>query len=89
MIECNKLRPLGKNMTKRSIETQDIVLAATLKVLGYKLDTIEKVGNKGIFFFNDVDEAVVNDYDLGKLKVEPISFNSAIKALTTASRRTM
>ena len=76
-------------MSKKTIETQDIVLAATLKVLGYRLDTIEKVGNKGIFFFNDVDETVVNDYDLGNLKVEPVSFNSAIKALTTASRRTL
>ena len=76
-------------MTKKSIETQDIVLAAALKVLGYKLDTIEKVGNKGIFFFSGVDESAVNDYDLGNLLVEPISFNSAIKALTTASRRTM
>jgi hypothetical protein len=74
-------------MSKKNIETQDIVLAATLKVLGYRLDTIQKVGNKGIFFFNDVDESVVNDYDLGNLKVEPIAFNSAIKALTTASRR--
>jgi hypothetical protein len=74
-------------MSKKSIETQDIVLAATLKVLGYRLDTIQKVGNKGIFYFNEVDESVVNDYDLGNLKVEPVSFNSAIKALTTASRR--
>lgn len=76
-------------MSKKTIETQDIVLAATLKVLGYKLDTIEKIGNKGIFLFNDVDEDIVNDYDLGNLKVEPVSFNSAIKALTTASRRTL
>lgn len=75
-------------MTKKNIDTQDIVLAASLKVLGYRLDNIEKVGNKGIFFFTDVDESVINDYDLGNLRVEPISFNSAIKALTTASRRT-
>jgi hypothetical protein len=72
----------------KTIETQDIVLAAALKVLGYRLDTIQKIGNKGIFFFSEVDESVVNDYDLGNLKVEPVSFNSAIKALTTASRRT-
>lgn len=76
-------------MSKKTIETQDIVLAATLKVLGYRLDHIEKVGNKGIFNFVEVDEVVVNDYDLGNLKVEPVSFNSAIKALTTASRRTL
>lgn len=76
-------------MHKKNIETQDIVLAATLKVLGYRLNTIEKVGNKGIFFFGDVEESVVNDYDLGNLRVEPVAFNSAIKALTTASRRTI
>lgn len=74
-------------MSKKTIETQDIVLGATLKVLGYQLDHIEKVGNKGIFFFSAVEENVVNDYDLGKLLVEPVAFNSAIKALTTASRR--
>lgn len=73
----------------KTIETQDIVLAASLKVLGYQLDHLEKVGNKGIFFFSNVDEAIVNDYDLGKLLVEPVAFNSAIKALTTASRRTL
>lgn len=75
------------NTAKKNIETQDIVLAAALKVLGFRLDTIEKVGNKGIFYFNNVDENVVNDYDLGNLRVEPVAFNSAIKALTTASRR--
>lgn len=74
-------------MTKRIIETQDIVLAATLKVLGYRLDHIEKIGNKGIFHFIEVDSNVINDYDLGNLTVEPVGFNSAIKALTTASRR--
>jgi hypothetical protein len=68
-------------------ETQDIVLAATLKVLGYKLDTIEKIGNKGIFFFNSVPINILSDYDLGSITVEPVAFNSAIKALTTASRR--
>lgn len=76
-------------MSNKTIETQDIVLAATLKVMGFRLETIQKIGNKGIFFFSEVDENVVNDYDLGNLKVEPVSFNSAIKALTTASRRVL
>ena len=70
-----------------SIETQDIVLAATLKVLGFKLAHIEKIGTKGIFHFNDVHEDTITAYDLGELRVEPIAFNSSIKALTTASRR--
>lgn len=72
---------------KTTYSTQDIVLAASLKVLGYKMDHIEKVGNKGTFFFLAVDEQVLIDFDLGNLRVEPISFNMAIKALTTATRR--
>ncbi len=76
-------------MTKRHIETSDIVLAASLKVKGYKLDRIEKQGNRGVFCFADVDESVLTEFDLGKALVEPISFNNAIKALTTATRRTI
>lgn len=75
-------------MTKmRTVNTQDIVLAATLKVLGFNLNRIEKNGNKGTFVFDSVDEKVIEDYDLGNLLVEPVAFNSAIKALTTATRR--
>jgi len=69
------------------VNTQDIVLAATLKVLGFNLNRIEKNGNKGTFVFDSVDEKVIEDYDLGNLLVEPVAFNSAIKALTTATRR--
>jgi hypothetical protein len=76
-------------MSKKTIETQDILLAASLKFLGYRLDYIEKIGNKGIFHFNEVDESVINDYDLGNLRVEPCAFNAALRALTTASRRTL
>lgn len=72
---------------KRHIETSDIVLAASLRVKGFKLDRIEKQGNRGIFCFADVDDAVLNEFDLGKTMVEPVSFNNAIKALTTATRR--
>lgn len=74
-------------MTKQ-IETSDIVLAATLKVNGQKLDRIEKQGNRGIFCFLDVDENLLNEFDLGHALVEPVAFNNAIKALTTATRRT-
>lgn len=74
-------------MAFKQINTQDIVLAATLKVLGFNLNRIEKVGNKGTFIFDDVDEKIIIDYDLGNLRVEPVAFNSSIKALTTATRR--
>lgn len=74
-------------MTLRFCETSDIVLAATLKVKGYKLDKIEKHGNRGVFCFSDVDAETLTDFDLGKTLVEPNTFNNAIKALTTATRR--
>lgn len=67
--------------------TQDIVLAATLKEAGFKLDKIEKTGNKGTFFFDEVPDDLIEDYDTGKCRVEPVAFNNAIKALTTATRR--
>ena len=75
------------NTSRQTISTSDIVLAATLKVKGFVLNRIEKNGNKGIFIFDDVEVAVIEDYDLGKCLVEPIAFNNAIKALTTATRR--
>jgi hypothetical protein len=76
----------------KTVETRDIVLAATLKVMGYKLDHIERVGSRGIFFFvadegEEKLQEVLNNYYLGKLLVEPMAFNAAIKALTTACRR--
>ena len=75
------------NTPRQTISTSDIVLAATLKVKGFVLNRIEKNGNKGIFIFDDVEVSVIEDYDLGKCLVEPISFNNAIKAVTTATRR--
>lgn len=75
------------NTSRQTISTSDIVLAATLKVKGFVLNRIEKNGNKGVFIFDDVEVGVIEDYDLGKCLVEPIAFNNAIKALTTATRR--
>lgn len=67
--------------------TKDIILAAALKHLGYNVSNIEIVGTKGVFFFNDVPDNLVTDFDLGILKVEPVAFSNAIKSLTTATRR--
>lgn len=68
-------------------ETTDIVLAAYLKTKGYKLVEILKNGNKGTFVYDSVEEAIINEYDLGQSTVEPKSLNYEIKALTTAARR--
>lgn len=67
--------------------TTDIVLAATLKSLGRPLHHIEKTGNKGTFFFEDVHLSDIRDFDTGKCQVEPVTFNGNIKQLTTACRR--
>jgi hypothetical protein len=68
-------------------KTQDIVLAATLKVHGYALADIEILQRRGIFVFEDVDAEFINSYDLGRQTVEPVGFNNAIKSLTTSVRR--
>lgn len=73
-------------MTK-NIATSDIILAATLKVLGESLVLIEKDGPRGIFHFDNVNTANLQAYDLGQCRVEPISFNNAIRALSTAAKR--
>ena len=69
-------------------KTTDIVLAAFLKISGCSMTGIEKQGQKGTFVFSDVDEALINSYDLGQAHVEPVSFNNTIKQLTTSVRRT-
>ncbi len=69
------------------LSTTDIVLAAFLKVCGYKMVEILKNGNKGTFIFDDVPDDIINEYDLGNSRVEPKALNSEIKALTTAARR--
>ena len=68
-------------------KTTDIVLAAVLKLKGYELDEIIRNGNKGTFVFADVDDEVIEEFDLGKSRVEPVTFNNAIKQLTTSVRR--
>jgi hypothetical protein len=70
-----------------NFSTTDIVLAAYLKVQGYKMSEILKNGNKGTFVFLEVEDEIVNQYDLGQSKVEPKALNYEIKALTTAARR--
>jgi hypothetical protein len=72
---------------KQYVETSDIVLAATLKVKGFRLEKIEKEGRRGIFCFADVDTKILTEYNLGQVLVEPVALNNAVKALTTATKR--
>ena len=72
---------------KKEFETQDIVLAASLKLYDYELVGITKNGNIGTFVFIGVDDNFLNDYNLEKVKVSPVAFNNVIKQLTTSVRR--
>ena len=74
-------------MNLQEFKTTDIILAACLKIQNFELVSITKSGNKGTFLFKDVDDSVITDFDLGKLCVEPVSFNNMIKQLTTSVRR--
>jgi hypothetical protein len=71
----------------QNVETNDIVFAAVLKVKGYRLDSIEKDGRKGIFMFSNVEVSVVTEFNLGQTMVEPVAFNNAVRTLTTAAKR--
>jgi hypothetical protein len=71
----------------KEYKTTDIILAATLRLSGYDMTDIALNGTKGTFCFDAVDEDYIQDYDLGKCRVEPVAFNNAIKQLTTSVRR--
>jgi hypothetical protein len=69
------------------LSTTDIILAAYLKVQGYRMVELARNGNKGTFIFADIPDEIINEYDLGSSRVEPKALNYEIKALTTAARR--
>lgn len=68
-------------------KTSDIVLAAFLKISGCQMTKIEKQGQKGTFVFANVDQDLIQSYDLGDARVEPVAFNNMIKQLTTSVKR--
>lgn len=74
-------------MTHTEFKTTDIILAAVLKLRGIEMTEIERNGNKGTFVFANVPENIISEFDLGKIQVEPVTFNNAIKQLTTSVRR--
>lgn len=67
--------------------TTDIVLAAYLRLNECIMLGIEKIGQRGTFVFESVDDGLIKSYDLGQALVEPVAFNNMIKQLTTSVRR--
>lgn len=72
--------------------TSDIVLAATLKMNGASLDHISITSlpsgaKRGVFHFVSVDDNDLVAFDAGRFSVEPIAFNSEVRALNAAIKR--
>ena len=72
-------------MAKRPKLTKQKEVELSQKMMKFRKEAED--GNKGTFVFANVDETFVTEYDLGKTRVEPVSFNNAIKQLTTSVRR--
>lgn len=70
-----------------NFSTADIILAAYLKIKGYKLQNIIRNGNRGTFVFDEIPNDVLETYDLGNALVEPKALNNEVRSLTTATRR--
>lgn len=68
--------------------TSDIVLASCLKINGFELETIDVDSHgRGTFVFINTTSEFIQQFDLGKLSVEPVAFNNTLKQLTTSVRR--
>ncbi len=79
-------------MINKTYQTSDIVLAAALKMRGHQLErihvsTLPSGVKRGIFDFADVDSDELFSFDAGKFLVEPVAFNSEIRALNSAIKR--
>jgi len=72
--------------------TSDIVLAAALKMNGAKLQRISITNlpsgtKRGVFHFENVSDDDLIAFDSGQFLVEPVAFNSEIRALNVAIKR--
>ena len=71
----------------KEYKTTDIILASVLRMAGADLIGIEvDAKSKGTFTFANVSEDFINDYMLGKTRIEPVTFNNTLKQLVTAVR---
>lgn len=71
-------------------KTNNLTLAATLCVKGYRLAQVEiepGTTTRGVFEFDEIPEHLIEEYDYGKSLVEPASFQMEIRRLTTLTRR--
>jgi hypothetical protein len=66
--------------------TTDITMAAYFKCKGYSLSSVTMEGTKGTFHFDDVKPDDLMEYMSGNATVEPVSFHTAVRALSKLCR---
>jgi hypothetical protein len=76
------------NTIDQIIKTTEITLAAYLSNRGYRLDRITKDGTIGTFWFIDVPDFELHEFDFGNSRVEPRQYHQAIQILTKTVRET-
>lgn len=67
--------------------TTDIVLAACLKLDLHSLECIEVVGRRGTFVFKEVSEKFINEFNCGRVRVDPVAFHGMLRQLSTSVNR--
>ena len=67
--------------------TQDLCLAAYLKLNGAKIVSITKDGSRGTFHLSDVDQQLLTAFSIGEATVEPQQYNNMVRTLTTSVKR--
>lgn len=64
--------------------TTDIVLASCLKLHGYELKQIVCKGKQGTFVFVDVEQLVIEDFNCGRIHVDPVLFYGTVRQLSAS-----
>lgn len=70
-------------------KTTDIVLASCLRLLGHSIETIDVAGRRGTFVFMDVPPAIIEEFNCGKILVDPVAFHGMLRQLSTSVNRQM
>lgn len=76
---------------ENTYETTDITLASVLRLNNIPLNHIDIQGSKGTFVFDDepLVSNLVEQYNLGQIRVEPVAYHNMIRTMTTSVRNSI
>lgn len=66
--------------------TNNIAIATTLRVFGFKIENIDVRGRLATFHFNESAREVAKEISLGNKSVEPLAFHSELRRLSSLAR---